>query len=155
MDNYEYTELLKNITLQIANITSVVEPEKIQNRVDEIDTLESDQDFWNDADYAAKIQKEKTQLQRKLNKFNVANDAVNDANELYEMAKEESDEESITSLYDDAPNLEKQIRDMEIEVLLSGESDSNNAILSIHPGAGGTESQDWAEMLLRMYKTRL
>lgn len=152
MDNYEYTELLKNITLQIANITSVVEPEKIQNRLDEIDTLESDQDFWNDADYAAKIQKEKTQLQRKLNKFNVANDAVNDANELYEMAKEENDEESITSLYDDAPSLEKQIRDMEIEVLLSGESDSNNAILSIHPGAGGTESQDWAEMLLRMYK---
>ncbi|MFT5659411.1 MAG: peptide chain release factor 2 [Sulfurimonas sp.] len=152
MDNYEYTELLKNITLKIANITGVVEPEKIQNRLDEIENLESDQDFWNDADYAAKIQKEKTQLQRKLNKYNVANDAVNDANELYEMAKEENDEESITSLYDDAPSLEKQIRDMEIEVLLSGESDANNAILSIHPGAGGTESQDWAEMLLRMYK---
>ena len=152
MDNYEYTELLKNITLKIANITSVVEPGKIQNRLNEIEDLESAQDFWDDADYAAKIQKEKTQLQRKLNKYNIANDAVTDANELYEMAKEENDEESIHSLYGDAPTLEKQIRDMEIEVLLSGESDSNNAILSIHPGAGGTESQDWAEMLLRMYK---
>lgn len=152
MDNYEYTELLKNITLKIANITSVVEPGKIQNRLNEIEDLESAQDFWDDADYAAKIQKEKTQLQRKLNKYNIANDAVTDANELYEMAKEENDEESIHSLYEDAPTLEKQIRDMEIEVLLSGESDSNNAILSIHPGAGGTESQDWAEMLLRMYK---
>lgn len=68
------------------------------------------------------------------------------------MAKDENDEESIQSLYDDAPSLEKLIRKMEVEVLLSGETDSNNAILSIHPGAGGTESQDWAEMLLRMYK---
>ncbi|WP_455757456.1 peptide chain release factor 2 [Sulfurimonas sp.] len=152
MDNYEYTELLKNVTIKIGNITGVVEPEKIESRLLEIEELENDQEFWNDASNAAKIQKEKTQLQRKLNKFNIANDAVNDAVELYEMAKEENDEESIQALYDDAPTLENQIRGMEIEVLLSGDSDSNNAILSIHPGAGGTESQDWAEMLLRMYK---
>ena len=152
MDNYEYTELLKNLNLKMKNITGVVEPEKIKTRLKEIETLENDQEFWNDAVNAAKIQKEKTQIQRKLDKYNLANDTVNDANELYEMAKEENDEESITALYDDAPSLENHIRSMEIEVLLSGDSDSNNAILSIHPGAGGTESQDWAEMLLRMYK---
>ena len=152
MDNYEYTELLKNITTKMKNITGVVEPEKIEKRLSEIETLENDGEFWNDADNAAKIQKEKTQLQRKLNKYNHANDSVNDAAELYEMSKEENDEESIQSLFDDAPSLEESIRAMEIEVLLSGESDSNNAILSIHPGAGGTESQDWASMLLRMYK---
>jgi len=152
MDNYEYTELLKNITIKMQNITGVVEPEKIQTRLDEIEELENDQEFWNDATYAAKIQKEKTQLQRKLNKYTIASEAVADASELYEMAKEESDEESLESLYEDAPSLENQIRSMEIEVLLSGESDANNAIVSIHPGAGGTESQDWAEMLLRMYK---
>ena len=152
MDNYEYTELLKNVTIKMNNITGVVEPKKIKARLLEIEELENDQEFWNDASYAAKIQKEKTQLQRKLDKFDLANDTVNDANELYEMAKEENDEESIQVLYDDAPALENQIRSMEIEVLLSGESDANNAIISIHPGAGGTESQDWAEMLLRMYK---
>ncbi len=152
MDNYEYTELLKNITIKIGNITGVVEPDKIISRLEAIETLENEQEFWNDAGNAAKIQQEKTKLQRKLDKYNLANDAVTDANELYEMAKEENDEESIQSLYDDAPELENQIRSMEIEVLLSGESDVNNAILSIHPGAGGTESQDWAEMLLRMYK---
>ena len=152
MDNYEYTELLKSLHLKMKNITGVVEPEKIKKRLQEITTLENDQEFWSDAENAAKIQKEKTQIQRKLEKYNVANDAVNDAYELYEMAKEEKDEESIQALYDDAPALENSIRGMEIEVLLSGESDSNNAILSIHPGAGGTESQDWAEILLRMYK---
>ena len=152
MDNYEYTELLKNITITMQNITGVVEPDKIKTRLKEIEALENDQEFWTDASRAAKIQKEKTQLGRKLEKYSIAKSAVEDANELYEMAKEEADEESIQSLYDDAPALEGSIRNMEIEVLLSGESDANNAILSIHPGAGGTESQDWAEMLLRMYK---
>lgn len=152
MDNYEYTELLKNITIKMKNITGVVEPEKLKSRLLEIEELENNTEFWNDAANAAKVQKEKTQIQRKLDKFNLANDAVNDSIELYEMAKEENDEDSIQALFDDAPSLENQIRSMEIEVLLSGDSDSNNAILSIHPGAGGTESQDWAEMLLRMYK---
>ncbi|MEA2100723.1 MAG: peptide chain release factor 2 [Campylobacterota bacterium] len=152
MDNYEYTELLKNVTIKMGNITGVVEPDKLKARLGEIEALENEQEFWNDATNAAKIQQEKTRVQRRLDKFNEANDTVNDAIELYEMAKEENDEETIQTLYDDAPSLENQIRKMEIEVLLSGESDSNNAILSIHPGAGGTESQDWAEMLLRMYK---
>ena len=152
MDNYEYTELLKNISIKMDNITGVVQPQKIQKRLQEIEELENSQEFWNDASHAAKIQKEKTQLQRKLDKYFLAKDAVVDASELYEMSKEEHDDESLEALYEDAPALEKQIRDMEIEVLLSGESDANNAILSIHPGAGGTESQDWAEMLLRMYK---
>jgi peptide chain release factor 2 len=152
MDNYEYTELLKNITLKMSNITGVVQPELIKEKLDKIEELENDQDFWNDATNAAKVQKEKTQLGRKLDKYSLAHDAVNDASELYEMAKEENDEESLNALYEDAASLEEQIRNMEIEVLLSGESDANNAIVSIHPGAGGTESQDWAEMLLRMYK---
>ena len=152
MDNYEYTELLKNITIKMGNITEVVEPAKIESRLLEIEALENEQEFWNDATNAAKVQQEKTKLQRKLEKFNLANDSVNDATELYEMAKDENDEETIQTLYDDAPSLQNNIRAMEIEVLLSGDSDSNNAILSIHPGAGGTESQDWAEMLLRMYK---
>lgn len=152
MDNYEYKELLKNIAAKMQNITSVVEPDKLQAKVKEIETLENDQEFWSDAANAAKVQKEKTQCLRKLAKYNTAFNAVNDAHELYEMALEEGDEESLSALFDDAPKLEDEIRSMEIEVLLSGEIDANNAILSIHPGAGGTESQDWAEILLRMYK---
>jgi peptide chain release factor 2 len=114
--------------------------------------LESDQDFWNDASNAAVIQKEKTQLERKLSKFNKTLDILNDADDLYEMAKDENDEETIETLFADAYALENSIQSMEIAVLLSGADDSKNAILTIHPGAGGTESQDWALMLLRMYK---
>jgi len=152
MDNYEYTELLKNITVKMENITGVVEPDRLQARVDEIEELENDQDFWSDAKSASAVQKEKTQCQRKLEKYSIAKNAIDDAVELYEMAKDENDEESITECFEGAEELEQLILNMEIEVLLSEEMDSNNAILSIHPGAGGTESQDWAAMLLRMYK---
>ena len=109
MDNYEYTELLKNISIKMSNITGVVEPQKIKSRLSEIEELENIQEFWNDAANAAKIQKEKTQLQRKRDKYLVAKDAVDDAQELYEMAKEEKDEESLLSLYDDAPELENAL----------------------------------------------
>ncbi len=135
----------------MGNITGVVQPDAIKKRLEEIEKLENSQDFWNDAAKAATVQKEKTQLERKLQKYLSAAETLNDAAELYEMAKEEKDEETITTLFDEAEELEELVRAMEIEVLLSGPNDSNNAILSIHPGAGGTESQDWASMLLRMY----
>jgi peptide chain release factor 2 len=152
MDNYEYTELLKNISKKMSNITGVVEPDKLQARLEEITVMENSQEFWNDAANAAAIQKEKTQCERKLKKYDLAKNALDDAKDLYEMAKDENDEESINECFNSAQELENLIRSMEIEVLLSEETDANNAILSIHPGAGGTESQDWASILLRMYK---
>ena len=151
MDHYEYTELLKTLTTKMKNITGVVQPDKIQSRLDEIEALENSQEFWNDAAEAAVVQKEKTQLERKLAKYSNAAGALNDAEELYEMGKEEGDDDTIESLFAEASKLERMVRTMEIEMLLSGENDSKNAIVSIHPGAGGTESQDWASILLRMY----
>lgn len=151
MDHYEYGELLKNLATKMQNISNIVRPDEIQTRLDEIETLESDQDFWNDAAHAAIIQKEKTQLERKLSKFKTAAGRLEDANDLYEMAKEENDEETVTMLFGEADELNDSVNQMEVEVMLSGEHDANSAILSIHPGAGGTESQDWANMLFRMY----
>jgi peptide chain release factor 2 len=152
MDNYEYTELLKTLHVKMENITNVIAPDEIKGRLAEIETLENSQDFWNDADTAATVQKEKTQLERKLEKYSATADTLSDAADLYEMAKEESDDETIEDLFSNASELEELVQSMEIAVLLSGENDTKNAILSIHPGAGGTESQDWASMLLRMYK---
>lgn len=152
MDNYEYTELLKELTTKMGNITGVVEPQKLQNRLDEIKEQQNNPDFWNDAANAAIIEKEKTQLERKLNKYNSTKNTLEDAKDLYEMAVDEGDEDAINECFNAAAELQSKILSMEIEVLLSEETDSANAILSIHPGAGGTESQDWASILLRMYK---
>ncbi len=152
MDNYEYTELLKTLHVKMQNITNVTKPDMIIKRLSEIKAMENDPEFWNDAAQAAVVQKEKTQLERKLEKYRLTADALSDTAELFEMAKSEKDDETIETLYAEAETLESMVQSMEIAVLLSGENDSKNAIVSIHPGAGGTESQDWASMLLRMYK---
>ncbi|HHH20370.1 MAG TPA: peptide chain release factor 2, partial [Nitratifractor sp.] len=86
-----------------------------------------------------------------LSVYNEANDALNDAIEYFELAKSENDEDTLEMLFEDAEHLKEEIQKLEIQIMLSGEHDSNSAIVSIHPGAGGTESQDWASMLYRMY----
>ena len=151
MDHYEYSELLKTLDKKMENIEGIVQPSSIQKRLDEIEELENDQDFWNDATNAAVIQKEKTQANRKLEKFNLASGKLQDSKDLYEMAKEEKDDETVEMLFSESDEINESVNAMEIEVMLSGEHDANSAILSIHPGAGGTESQDWAHMLFRMY----
>ena len=77
--------------------------------------------------------------------------SINDLNETYLLIKDEFDEEIFSSLISDVDKLEKELTDFSLEVLLSGEYDNSNCIMEIHSGAGGTESQDWAEMLYRMY----
>ncbi len=151
MDNYEYTQLLKTLNTKLQNIESILKPDEIEARLSEIEALEQDPNFWNDQEQASKIGKEKNRLLGRKNKFEKANEALSDANELFEMATEEKDDETIESLYEDAESLEDIIKQTEIEVMLSGDDDGSNAIVTIHPGAGGTESCDWASMLYRMY----
>jgi len=151
MDNYEYTQLLKNLNSKLENIESILKPKTIEQRLSEIEQEEQDPNFWSNQELASKIGKEKNRLLGRKNKFNKANEALTDANELFEMATEENDEETIESLYEDASELEEIIKQTEIEVMLSGDDDGSNAIVTIHPGAGGTESCDWASMLYRMY----
>ena len=151
MDSYEYNELLKKLQTKVENIGSIVKPEEIKARLKEIEATEQDPDFWQDIARAGALNKEKTKISNMLAKFNDANQAVSDAKELFELANSENDEETINSLFDDAKNLDEKIVNLEISMLLSGEDDGKNAIVSIHPGAGGTESNDWASMLYRMY----
>jgi len=151
MDAYEYSELLKSLSVKMENINNIVKPKLLEDRLNEIETMQQDPNFWNDAAYAGKISQEKTKNERILATFNHANDAVNDAVEYFELAKSEKDDDTLEMLYDDANSLQESTNALEVQMMLSGEHDSNNAIVSIHPGAGGTESQDWASMLYRMY----
>jgi len=151
MDLYEYNELLKELKVKLENIEKIVKPKELEERLKEIETLQQQPDFWNDAKKASKVSQEKTQKERLLEKFNSASNLLKDAIEFFEMAKEEGDEESLEMIFEDAPNLKESITSLEIAIMLSGENDSKNAIVTIHPGAGGTESQDWASMLYRMY----
>ncbi len=151
MDNYEYSELLKLLNTKLTNIQNILKPEELSSRLKEIEELEAEQEFWNDVERATKIGIEKNRLLSKQSKFNKANEAIINTNELYEMASEDSDDETLEMLFEEASEIEELIKKTEIEVMLSNPDDSSNAIISIHPGAGGTESQDWAQMLYRMY----
>ncbi len=151
MDAYEYSELLKTLSTKMENITNIVKPDALQERLDEIEQMQQDPNFWNDAEKAGKISQEKTRTERILATYTHAKDALADAQEYFEMAKAEKDEETLEMLFEDADSLQEHIKALEVQMMLSGEHDGNNAIVSIHPGAGGTESQDWASMLYRMY----
>ncbi|RXK00569.1 peptide chain release factor 2 [Arcobacter sp. CECT 8989] len=151
MDNYEYSELLKLLNTKLENIKNILKPEELEERIKEIEKLEADQNFWSDVEKATKIGIEKNRILSNLSKFNKANDALSGSNELFELANEESDEDTFELLFEEAKELEELVKSTEIAVMLSSPDDSSNAIVSIHPGAGGTESQDWASMLYRMY----
>jgi len=151
LDSYEYTELLKKLAIKIDNIAQIIKPENIKARLDEIAQMEQDPDFWGDVKKAAIVSKEKTAANSILSRYEKAKVALEDTNDIYEMALEEGDEETVKETVDEATSLETLVSDLEVAMMLSGDDDNNNAIVSIHPGAGGTESQDWASMLYRMY----
>ncbi len=151
MDAYEYGELLKSLSNKMENISNIVKPDELQKRLEQIEQMQQEPEFWSDSEKAAKTSQEKTRLERTLEKFKAAKDALDDAKEYFDLAKSEGDEETLEMLYDEAKNLKEHIQALEIAIMLSGEHDSANAIVTIHPGAGGTESQDWASMLYRMY----
>ncbi|MBE6038259.1 MAG: peptide chain release factor 2 [Anaerofustis stercorihominis] len=108
-------------------------------------------DFWDDNESAQKVLKDMKVLKNKIDKFNAVKNMVEDCMVMSELIEDENDEEEVLQLENDLAELRKKNDAFVLEMLLTGEYDSNNAILSIHPGAGGTESQDWADMLLRMY----
>jgi len=151
MDVYEYNELLKKLSIKIENIRNIIKPNEIIIRLKKINKMQQDANFWNDTQNASTISKEKIKIERILEKYNHADNSVMDAIDYFDMAKSESDDEILVMLYTDAENLNNTINTLEVQMMLSGEQDVNNAIISIHPGAGGTESQDWAYMLYRMY----
>lgn len=126
----------------------------IENKEKELKELESkttENDFWNDTDNSSKVLKQINSLKSKVEGFKKLNNELNNLLEMSELLQVEEDEELAKDLLKSTDTLEKDIEKLEITTLLSGKYDNNNAILTIHPGAGGTEAQDWAEMLYRMY----
>src|SRR5258708_6666470 len=114
-----------------------------------IEDQASSPDFWNDQAAAQKLLQRRTALEKKVQRQVQFESELGDAGVLFEFAEE--DEESLNELRALIERLEHEVSVAETEMLLAGENDPRNAICTIHPGAGGTESQDWAEMLLRMY----
>lgn len=117
----------------------------------ELEAQMAQPNFWNDSRAAAAVSRKKATIERELQQWHEIEAKLSDLDTLLELAYESGDASLEEELTSELNQLEPRLATLRVELLLSGELDANNAILAIHPGAGGTESQDWAQMLLRMY----
>lgn len=113
--------------------------------------MSQDANLWNDAAAAKKLMSEKNTLEENIGRFEHLAGSLKDLSELAELADAENDEAMLADIMQQLENLRQEARHSELEALLSGEVDANDAYLEVHAGSGGTEAQDWAAMLLRMY----
>lgn len=120
-------------------------------RLSELESLTSDANLWSDPNKAQKLTREKNSLEDSLNNYNQMLQSKVDLNELAELAEAEDDSTTLDEIYEQLSDLQSELKHAELEALLSGEVDANDTFLEVHSGSGGTEAQDWAEMLLRMY----
>ena len=116
-----------------------------------MESLTSDPNLWDDAEKAQKLMSEKNKLDAAIEAVRSFEVRLKDACDLIELAEAENDTDVLAEAEKALTDLQKQVAQRELESLLCGEADSNDTFLEIHPGAGGTEAQDWAQMLLRMY----
>ena len=139
---------LEDVLVELGNQLRI---EEAREKVQDLERETMVQDFWNDAEKSSKKLREIKQLKDKVESYEDLVSRLEDATVLCEMAIEANDEESAAEVVAETDFIESEAERKRIEVLLSGQYDRNNAILSFHPGAGGTEAQDWASMLYRMY----
>ncbi|OYY43389.1 MAG: peptide chain release factor 2 [Gallionellales bacterium 35-53-114] len=122
-----------------------------QDRLAEVVSLAEDPAIWQDSKRSQELGRERKMLEGVVLNLNQVESTLNDAKELMEMALAENDDDSLLSIADDIERMEKLVSAMEFRRMFSGEMDANNAFIEIQAGSGGTEAQDWASMLLRMY----
>ena len=120
-------------------------------RLEELGVLTADADLWNNPEKAQKLMSEKNTLEQNLRRYDEFADSLKDYTEMVEFAEETQDENMLTELLQNLTALQTETKHAELESLLSGEVDANDAYLEVHAGSGGTEAMDWAQMLLRMY----
>ena len=119
-------------------------------KINELETELQDENIWNNIDYANKVNSELVNLKKTVSSFNNLSTKINDSISLLEILSSE-DTNELKELGTELNNIKNEINDLEIETLLNGPYDNSSCYLEIHPGAGGTEACDWADMLLRMY----
>ena len=126
----------------------------ITNLENELNTLEkqtTENNFWEDSKNSSKVLKRITEIKNKIEQYKKVHNELQNLKDLTELLKQENDEDLEKDLEKGISILNSSVEKLEISTLLSGKYDSNNALITLHPGAGGTEAQDWVEMLYRMY----
>ncbi|MFN3464322.1 MAG: peptide chain release factor 2 [Terricaulis sp.] len=147
----EIAALAEQIESAVALLRRRLDWDRAQVRFDELTALSERPDFWNEPEKAQKLMRERTKLENGMNAILSLERDLRDSVELAEMAEAEGDESLIAEAQASLQAAQTRAAQAELEALLSGEADGNDAYIEFNSGAGGTESQDWTEMLVRMY----
>lgn len=147
----EYKVKLNNIKPVLDDLQSALKLEAAAKEIEELEKASEMPDFWNNVENSQKVQKRLKSLKGKTEKYQSLCASWDDMSAICEMAIEENDESMLDELKEEYEKFSKDLESTRLSTLLTGEYDANNAILTFHAGAGGTEAQDWASMLYRMY----
>ena len=154
MNNIEFKDVeqqLEQLGQRICKIESIDDISGKEKELASLEELSADPSFWNDTKKAKEVSRQIDFLKTSINTFHALEKKMEDARALFDLCKEMQDESELAQLSDSLRETEKQVAQKEGEIRLSHPHDKLNAILTIHAGAGGTESCDWAQMLVRMY----
>lgn len=149
LENAKYE--LQNFRDNVKELGNALRIDELKTEVAELEKKTFDADFWSDQENSTKTLQKIKQMKDKISKYEALSSRLEDTIIMAEMAIEENDESMTEEILNDQKEIQKEEERQRIEVLLCGEYDKNNAIVSFHPGAGGTEAQDWALMLYRLY----
>lgn len=151
MENYEIVKKIEDFSKRLEELKKAINIDGLNKSIDDDNKLMLDPSFYSDMNKAQKVLKRVKHNQDIIKTFKSLEDMLEELNLYFEMHK--SGEDNLeTEIEELIPSLEKQLSDFEIQMLLNREYDHCDAIIDLHPGAGGTEAQDWAEMLFRMYR---
>ncbi|WP_423219344.1 peptide chain release factor 2 [Clostridium lundense] len=142
---------LNSMEVTLKEIGDSLDLVSLNYRVEELQNKMQEPNFWSDLKKAQEVTQEEKFLKERLSKYNSFLGRIEDAKVLIELIKEEEDKSSLVDLLGEVSDLQNTVEAFRVEVLLSGEYDRNNVIITLHAGVGGTDAQDWTEMLLRMY----
>ena len=147
----EALQNLGKLDEEIKELAVSLEIDKLKEKADELEKKTCEQGFWDNAENTQGVLTTLKNTRQTIEDYEKLKNGAESLRSLIELAVEEDDESFTEEILKELKSLEKEKDHQVVQALLSGEFDHNNAILSIHPGAGGTEAQDWAEMLYRMY----
>ena len=147
----EYKQKLRDLGPELDKLSAALDMDGAQAEAAKLEDETAQDGFWNDLERSQKVQQRLKQLQNKIARHKKLMAEWEDLTALCEMGQEAEDEELLAELKEGYAALEEKVEETRLTTLLSGEYDANSVILTFHAGAGGTEAQDWAQMLYRMY----
>jgi peptide chain release factor 2 len=147
----EYKVKLNNRKPALLELRDAMHLADAYGEIEKLQAESTEEGYWNDLERSQKAQKRLRSLQNKCDSYQKLENAWEDMSAICEMALEENDESMLPELQESYAKFEEEMEQLRLSTLLTGEYDANNAILTFHAGAGGTEAQDWTQMLYRMY----